>query len=113
MGWKSVIASAPSFLGIKTTLAELRSARLLVRGEWKAFAALTTSTLMMSQHGLKEGPSVSSGPRALSKGIWWIACFISSSVNVHRVKSTKIMRWQVQLIPVDVLLPWRRVPHEV
>jgi hypothetical protein len=79
----------------------------------KAFAALTTSTLMMSQHDLKKAPVYPFGPRALLKGIWWIACFISSSVNIHRVKSTKIMRWQLQLIPIDVLLPWRRVPHEV
>lgn len=81
MGRKSVIALAPSFWGNTTTLAELRIARLLVCSEWKAFATLTTSTFMISQHNLKKDPVYPSGPGALSKGIWWTACFVSSSVN--------------------------------
>jgi hypothetical protein len=34
---------------------------------------------MISQHDLKKIPVYPSGPEALSDGIWWTACFISSS----------------------------------
>jgi hypothetical protein len=52
IGRKSLMESAPSFLGSRTMFAEFNRGRLIVLSKWKAFAAFRTSALTMSRHYL-------------------------------------------------------------
>jgi hypothetical protein len=81
IGLKSPTSSAPSFFGIRITLAVLISDKLPQRRAWKALVALMTSPFIMLHHILKNNPVKPSGPGALSVVNRSMALLISCSGN--------------------------------